>query len=241
MTKEYKYFKNDYFDEIKINYFAPILDNVFDVYGKEIASVADIGCGNGLFTAYLKEKWQINLTGFDASEHALKSALGKGFDQVILCDDFSNTALNVKDSSFDFILNKDVLENLLDPDFLLCEIERVLKPRGFFLLHVPVDFNLWRRIRFVFTSNIDTYNHAITNCPGAKEWNWPHIRFFTYQGILELLKAHNFKILKNYSSYFTDTVPILHRIPGFMRIIKMLAVRYPSQLCQGITLLTQKN
>jgi len=193
MAKDYKYFKNEYFDEIKFNYFEPILNDVFNAYGKEIIDVGDIGCGNGLFTAYLKDKWKVKLVGVDASEHALESALEKGFDQVILCNDFSRNPLDVKDCSFDLVLNKDVLEHLLDPDFLLHEIERVLRPKGFLLLHVPVDFNLWRRIKFVFTSNIDTYNHALVNCPGAKEWNWPHIRFFTYKGILELLKINNFK------------------------------------------------
>ncbi|MDD5774900.1 MAG: methyltransferase domain-containing protein [Candidatus Omnitrophica bacterium] len=240
MAKEFKYFKNGYFEEIKTNYFAPILDDVFSRYGSGISRVADVGCGNGLFTAYLKEKRQISLTGFDASEHALKIALEKGFDKAILCEDFSTQALNAQDCSFDFILNKDVLEHLLDPDFLLSEIERVLKPDGLFLLHVPVDFNIWRRIKFVFTGNIDTYNHAITNCPGAREWNWPHIRFFTFRGVSDLLAAHHFHIVKNYSAYFTDSVPVLHRIPGFMRVVKAFSERYPSQLCQGITLLTRK-
>lgn len=241
MAKEYKYFKNDYLDGITINYFEPILDDVFNVYGKEIRAVADVGCGNGLFSAYLKQKWPIKLTGIDASEHALESALAKGFDQVLLCDDFSRLPLNVEDRSFDFVLNKDVMEHLLDPDFLLSEIERVLRPKGLFLLHIPVDFNLWRRLKFVFTNNIDTYNHAPLRCPGAKEWNWPHVRFFTYKGILELLKNHNFRVLKDYSSHFTDSVPLLYHIPGCMRIAKMLAIRNPSQFCQAITLLTQKD
>lgn len=239
MSKEYKYFKNEFLDNIKINYFKPILDDVFKTRGAEIKTVGDVGCGNGLFTTYLKNDYQIQLIGFDASEHALESALEKGFDKTFLCDDFSTTSLGVEDCYFDFVLNKDVLEHLLDPEFLLREIKRVLKPKGLLLLHVPIDFNLWGRIKFVFTNSIDTYNYAI-RCPGAKEWNWPHIRFLTYQGILELLKANDFKLIKNYSSYFTDSVPILHRIPGCMRIVKMLATRYPSQLCHAVTLLTQK-
>lgn len=235
MAREYKYFKNKYINDIKVNYFKPILDDVFKKYGENIKTVADVGCGNGIFTTYLKEFYGIKLYGFDASEYALERALQNGFDKIFLSKDFSVDSLQAEDNYFDFVFNKDVLEHLLDPAFLIKEIARILKPEGLFLLHVPNDFNLWKRIKFVFSNNVDAYNYF----PDAKEWNRPHIRFFTYRGIKELLQMHNFKIIKNYSSFFAY-FPIVNKIPGCMLVGKWLANKFPTQFSQATTILARK-
>ncbi len=235
MTDEYKYFKNKYIDNINVNYFKPILNDVFEKYGKKFKVMADVGCGNGIFTAYLKEFYDIKLYGFDASKYALECASQNGFDKVFLNKDFSADSLQAEDDYFDFVINKDVLEHLMDPVFLIKEINRILKPEGSFLLHVPNDFNLWTRIKFVFFNNVDTHNYS----PDAKEWNKPHIRFFTYRGIKELLQMYDFEIVKNYSSFFAH-FPVISRIPGYMAIGKWLANRYPSQFSKAVTLLAKK-
>ncbi len=236
MSEEYKYFKNQYLDDIRENYFKPVLDDVFKKYGKNIKVMGDVGCGNGIFSTYLKREREITLCGFDASEYALECALRKGMDKVFLNEDFSTRALQVNDAYFDFVLNKDVLEHLMDPEFLIKEIARVLKPDGLFLLHVPNDFNLWKRIQFVFSNSIDTYSY----CPGAKQWNWPHIRFFTFEGIKELLHMHGFEIIENYSSFFAHRLSKIHRIPGYMPVARLLAGRYPSHFSQAVSVLTKR-
>jgi len=234
-NKEYKHFKNKYIDDIQNNYFKFILDDVFKKYSKNIKSMGDIGCGNGIFSAYLKEVHDIELYGFDASEYALECASQNGFDQIFLSEDFSVDSLQAEDNYFDFVFNKDILEHLMDPAFLIKEINRILKPEGLFLLHVPNDFNLWKRIKFVFLNNVDTHNYF----PDAKEWNRPHIRFFTYSGIKELLQMHGFEIVKNYSSFFAH-FSVIGKIPGCRLIGKWLADKFPSQFSQGITLLARK-
>ena len=236
MEKEYSFFKNQYLDDIQNNYFMPLLNDVFAKYGNDIATMGDVGCGNGIFSGYLKEIRSIELYGFDASEYALDCALKNKFDKVFLNKDFSTEPLRVEDNYFDFILVKDVLEHLICPEFLIKEIVRALKPNGLLLLHVPNDFNLWKRIQFVFSNNIDTYGYF----PGAKEWNQPHIRFFTYKGIKELLLLHNFEVVKSYSYFFAHQIPIIHRIPGVSGIFKQLADRLPSQFSQAITILARK-
>ena len=165
----------------------------------------------------------------------MERALQNGFDKIFLSKDFSVDSLRAEDNYFDFVLNKDVLEHLMDPAFLIKEIARILKPEGLFLLHVPNDFSLWKRIKFVFLNNVDTYNYF----PDAKEWNRPHIRFFTYKGIEELLQIHGFEIVKNYSSSFAY-FPIVNKIPGCMLMTKWLANKFPSQFSQSITLLARK-
>jgi len=235
MAREYKYFKNEYINNIKVNYFKPIVDDVFKKYGGNIKTVADVGCGNGIFVAYLKKFYNIKLYGFDASEYALEQALQNGFDKIFLSKDFNANPLQAEDNYFDFVFNKDVLEHLIDSAFLIKEITRILKPEGLLLLHIPNDFSLWKRIKFVFLNNVDTHNYF----PDAEEWNRPHIRFFTYQGIKKLLEMHGFKIVKNYSSFFAY-FPIINKIPGCMLVGKWLANKFPAQFSQAITLLVRK-
>lgn len=236
MVREYKYFKNDYIDDIESNYFKPILNEIFVEYGKNIRVMGDVGCGNGIFTAYLKNSYDIKLYGFDGSEYALNRALENGFDEVVLNDDLSVKSLETKAEYFDFIINKDVLEHLMDPEFLLKEIARVLKTNGLFLLHVPNDFNLWKRIEFVFRNNVDTYKYF----PDAKEWNRPHIRFFSFEGLKELLHLYGFEIVKSYSSYFVINLPIIQMFPGYSMLGKWLAGKFPTQFSQAFTVLTRK-
>lgn len=230
------HFEDKYFDDIRDNYFKPILDDVFAEHGQTIRLVGDVGCGNGLFTAWLKESHNITLYGFDGSEYALKLASMRRFDKLIRTPDLSSSTLQADDNSFDLIVNKDVLEHLLRPEHLLREIARILKPNALLLVSVANEFDLWKRIQFVFTNNIDTHNYF----PSAREWNRPHIRFFTSGGLRELLGLCGFQVVKDYSWFFTHKLPIFHRVPGYMVVFRGLAKLYPSQFAQAITLLARK-
>ena len=156
-------------------------------------------------------------------------------DEVSVNNDFSTTALEAKDNYFDFVLNKDFLEHLLDPAFLIAEINRVLKPNGLFVLHVPNDFDLFKRIQFVFTNDTDTFNYF----PDAEPWNQPHIRFFGYTAIRQLLQSNGFEILQNYSCFFAH-FPIIQRIPCCKTFVKWIASKLPSQFARGLTVLAKK-
>ncbi|HIO22608.1 MAG TPA: class I SAM-dependent methyltransferase [Nitrospirales bacterium] len=239
MPGEYKYFKNEYVDDIDIqnNYIKLILDDIFSVFGTKICVVGDIGCGNGFYTAYLKDLHVIQLHGIDASKYALQCALAKGFDHVYCCSDFSAVPLPMDNESCDFLVNKDVLEHLLDPDFLVTEMARVLKPEGLVLIHVPNDFNVFKRIAFVVKQDTDTYNYF----PESQQWNKPHIRFYTEKGINELMKQNGFTCIKDYSDYFACNVRLINRIPGYRYVMRRLARLSPTQFSQGLTFLFQKN
>jgi SAM-dependent methyltransferase len=232
-----EHFSNSYIDEINSgledNYFTPIIERTFN--DQNISSVCDVGCGNGVFTAGIKKyKDVVKLTGVDSNQHALEEALKIGFDSLVHVHDFSNDVLPIDSESFDLVVCKDVLEHLVNPNHLMDEINRILKPGGVLLLHVPNHFTLYRRIVFLFNNKIDTFSWF----GESDRFDFPHIRFFTLSSVLRLLNLTHFTFLNNLSYFFVN-LPIVHqRAPLFFR--KILSNISTDNFCDGVTILAKK-
>lgn len=97
------------------------------------------------------------------------------------------------------------MEHLLFPDQFLKNATKLLSPNGRLLVQVPNHFTLYHRLKFLITSNIDTQLYFTD----AKEWNYPHIRFFTDYGMRDLFNSLNLKVEKSYSKNFSFTFPFL--------------------------------
>lgn len=235
----FKYFDNKDMDRIKDdfvenNYMAPIFDDM--IAGLAFRIVCDIGCGNGLFTSYLKERTGCYLVGIDGSAYGLKQAAERGYDNTVLVSDMCNEKLPVEDESFDLVVCKDVLEHLLDPLAVMRETVRVLKPGRHALISVPNHFTLFHRLKFLISNKIDTLDCF----PESEEWNFPHIRFFTMQGLVQLLNEVGLEVVKDYSSSFAFVMPYIQRLPFGTTISRFLAEHAPSQFASGFVLLCRK-
>lgn len=235
---ECQYFNDALFDDItdnkESNYFSPVWKQVLQTV--QIQNLLDLGCGTGVFSSSLKSKIAGKLIGIDASAFALDKAKENGLDEIYRVEDFCSQKLPLEDKSVDFILCKDVFEHLLDPLYLLSEIGRVLTSEGYLLAHVPNHFPLKKRLKFLFTNNLDTFCFF----PNSKAWNYPHIRFYTYENFLEFLAQENFRIVENYSGLW----PILpmYRLWRHLpqSLIKNLVLKSPTQFTQGFTVLVKK-
>ena len=98
----------------------------------------DIGCGRGILLAKLRERgWEVEGTELsgDAARYA-RETLGLKVEAKSLQE------LHYPDRSFDLIILWHVLEHLHDPQAMLAEIHRILKPDGLFLVAVP-NFGSW--------------------------------------------------------------------------------------------------
>jgi len=233
------HFSAKYIDDIaKINtdsnYFSPVWQDVLYKLGG-FESMLDIGCGNGVFAAEAKKKTGCKLYGVDGSDYALQQAKDMGFESLSLITDFNSDVLPFSEAQFDFCLCKDLLEHLLRPEFVLEEAFRVLKPNGHLLVHVPNHFSLHGRIKFLFNNDIDTYHYF----PGAKRWDFPHIRFFTYESLVELLSLKGFRIVSDLSYHF-PALPYGRYLLPCLILRRRMIKRYPSQFAEGFTLLTKK-
>jgi len=195
----------------------------------------DIGCGTGVFASTARALSGCKLHGVDGSKYALEQAAEKDFDSLSFVADFNNTPLPFDCEQFDFCLCKDLLEHLLHPDFVVEEACRVLRPGGYLLVHVPNHFSMQGRLRFLISNNIDTYGYF----PGSKRWNFPHIRFFTYESLLALVEEHGFTVKLNLCNHF-PAIPFGRYLIPWAWARKWMAKNYPSQFAEGLTLLVKK-
>jgi len=85
--------------------------------------ILDAGCGHGMATRFLAK--QNTVMGIDLSEEMLKLAKER------LCPVLGDIAeLPFQDQCFDFVLSLETVQMTRQPNFLLRELCRVLKPRG---------------------------------------------------------------------------------------------------------------
>lgn len=110
--------------------------------------VLDLGCGRGrhLHALYWNET-PLDVVGVDLSHGEVKAALDGFFElpppepksdrrsAVLSAGDAAR--LPFPDASFDRVICSEVLEHVPDPDAVLAEISRILKPGGLFAASVP--------------------------------------------------------------------------------------------------------
>jgi 2-polyprenyl-3-methyl-5-hydroxy-6-metoxy-1,4-benzoquinol methylase len=107
--------------------------------------VLDLGCRDGALTrAYLDGN---EVVGFDADREALAAAARLGIETHWADLD---QPLEAPDAGFDVVVAGELLEHLRDPQALVAEIRRVLRPGGTLVASVPNAYRLKGRLRFLF-------------------------------------------------------------------------------------------
>ncbi|MBN1821370.1 MAG: class I SAM-dependent methyltransferase [Prolixibacteraceae bacterium] len=114
---------------------------------KEVKSILDVGCGNGIITNSLNEEYDV--TGADLSDIALSYVKGK----KIMC---SCDSIPVANESFDMVFSSEMLEHL--PDEVLSkaieEFKRITKQYIFITVpnheHLATSYVKCRKCGYVF-------------------------------------------------------------------------------------------
>jgi SAM-dependent methyltransferase len=106
--------------------------------------VLDVGCRDGALTrAYTEGN---DVVGVDADREALAEAAGLGIETVWADLD---QPLDFPDASFDVVVAGELLEHLRDPQQLVREARRVLRPGATFVASVPNAYRLKGRVLFL--------------------------------------------------------------------------------------------
>jgi len=170
--------------------------HILDGDSRNGLDILSLGCAAG------KDLWHLatphHVCGMDISESGVAKAQAHGIDAVV---GSATDPFPYPDSSFDIIVAKDILEHVLDPLSVMREVRRVLRPDGHLVVLIPNQFYWWFRLRYLFGRNLiwRTFMHDQTKT--FEEWNYIHIRFFTWKGVQRFLKAAGFRITKNYFDF----------------------------------------
>jgi SAM-dependent methyltransferase len=106
--------------------------------------VLDLGCRYGALTAFYAEGNEV--IGVDIDREALEAAGERLGIETHWAD--LDQPLELRDESFDVVVAGELLEHLRDPQRVVGEIRRVLRPRGTFVASVPNAYRLKNRLRF---------------------------------------------------------------------------------------------
>jgi SAM-dependent methyltransferase len=104
-----------------------------------VASVAEVGCGDGALLAELSRRgFGESLAGFEISEAALELARARAAARVVRLDVFDGVSLPVEDGAFDLGVLSHVLEHVPQPLPLLRETARACRA---LIVEVPLERN----------------------------------------------------------------------------------------------------
>ena len=93
------------------------------------SKILDVGCGNGDFTTELLNMG-FDVQGIDIGD---SNPLGERFTKV----DIQHQKYPFPDNHFEIVFSKSVIEHLREPDYMVDEIYRILKPGGTFICLTP--------------------------------------------------------------------------------------------------------
>jgi len=123
--------------------FAPILARAAEGLDED-AKILDIGCGPTCSARFIEQGNKTYVDPLlDEFRRAYPAGLPKG--KFITCQ---AEDIRLPDGDYDLILSLNALDHMLNPELVLNEIERLLKPGGVFVLGIHVYRGIAARFRY---------------------------------------------------------------------------------------------
>jgi len=147
-------YKPDKLEERAIEKRKEVTLNLIEPQAKR-KKVLEIGPGTGSLLLELKKK------GFSVVGIDINPALARKAGLRIKKWDI-NKGLPFRNSSFDIVIALEVLEHTFDPFFVMKEIKRILKPKGYAIISMPNEYCLSNKIAILLSrpqKDFDIYGH----------------------------------------------------------------------------------
>jgi SAM-dependent methyltransferase len=230
----------DYYDGIwNANEERPVLqreDKAIDsigthVRGRDHFKLLDVGCGDGSFLKKLDERLDTrgDLHGVDFSKYCLEAAaaLPYTFRQCNL-----EEQIPYEGGGFDVVYSGEVIEHVYNPDHMLEECRRLLKPNGILVLSTPNMHAWYNRMMFVLGTQplfyeVSTKSALIGAGPlrRVKRQQAPvgHLRLFNRCGLVDLLRNEHFEVVNVSGAVFSALPRPIRRIDRMFNLTPSLA------------------
>lgn len=146
-------------------------------------SLLDIGCADGTTTRNIKQRHpKLKITGVDLYDSAIKYAKSVSSDITFITADVHKLPFGNK--TFNAVVAVEVLEHLHEPEQVLTEINRVLKPGGTFIVGQDTDSLLFKMVWWVWGKM------------KGSVWDESHISCITPDILIKRIKKAGFKVEK---------------------------------------------
>ncbi|AGC62990.1 SAM-dependent methyltransferase [Mycobacterium liflandii 128FXT] len=146
--------------------------------------VLELGCGEGVFGAIVKQSTGAEVWGLEYNEEAAQRA-GELLDHV-LAGDASTRIAELPDNYFDAVVCNDVLEHLVDPLDTLKRLRTKLKPDGVVVASIPNIRYLPALGKVVFRRDFPQEDFGI--------FDRTHLRFFTRSSMVRMFEDAGFSM-----------------------------------------------
>ena len=133
---------------------------VFSLLTKKSGKALDLGCGTGNYTLELARRG-FDVVGIDASVRMVEMARKKGAN----CTVGDAYSIPFPDGSFDLVMSITMFEFIHDPEKVLGEIHRVLKPGGEVIIGTMNGRSAWflfKRLKSLFVETAYRYARFYT-------------------------------------------------------------------------------
>lgn len=167
--------------------------------------VLDVGCGNRIYESFVLADDYIGIDVKDSGHDQTGKLVDRFFDGVNIPYD---------QGQFDLVLCTEVLEHALEPDMLLREIKRVLKPEGFILLTVPsmwgeheVPYDFRRYTSYGVTKLIEDAGLSLVSLEKESKGLEAYIKL----GLSEINNSSSSKIVKKISKVWLRITQLIFR------------------------------
>jgi methionine biosynthesis protein MetW len=171
------------------------LERIVDLF-EPCDKVLDVGCGDGWFGKRIIKEVGAEVHGVDISKDALKKAELSGLK--VKKQNLYGNELSYPNNYFDAVLCGDIIEHLINTEFFIRELRRVLKKNGFLILSVPniaAYYNRFLLLAGKLPLGIESASELVFPPVKAKDvYNTGHVRAYTKETITKLIQYHGFKI-----------------------------------------------
>lgn len=182
------------------------------------SNVLDIGCSSGNISSFLVAK-KIRVFGLDIVFDKLLEARRKGLN-IIMAD--ISKEFPIRNNTLDCVLAGEIIEHVINTDYFLDEIRRVLKKDGSLVISTPNLANLENRLRLLIG------RYPIFADYTSRGDN--HVRAYTGRALVKQLRERAFKIEKYTGSFIPPvSYSLFKKITSrLMPILKILGSLFPN-------------
>lgn len=200
------------FLNLTMGYFTNARPEIQTMVPANVKKVLDVGCGEGLFGAGLKQKLNCTVWGIEPNSDAAARAQ-QHLDKVFPAF-FEEALPQIKGEQFDCICFNDVLEHMIDPWQCLKDSKTLLHKDALVIASLP---------------NV-LYYHTFFKILLSKDWRYEpsgimdktHLRWFTKKSLAHMFEECGYEVLSITGLTPAKTIK--------MRLLSLLSLGYFSEM-----------